>query len=847
MAVDLPRDSEKELILAPNEFCYVQNSADGGIQTCVGPLNVNLGQNERTIVFDPKSKKFVSTGANGIKPIQHMVTAPSGWYVVLLNPCQKKPDTGKKSTYPDQIDVGKKVIIPGPVSFALWPGQIAKVIEGHRLRSNEYLLVEVYDAPAARENWSKGTVQFVVDTGTTGTGVDDADKDKAKDKAETDVHPPTTPTITASDVPSDLANGKRYIIKGTEIAFYIPPTGVKVVEMNDSPSGTDQYIRQAVSLENLEYAILLAENGEKEYHYGPKVVFPNPTQSFIRINGKTKYKALELDARKGIHIKVIENYKDGEGEKAHLVGEELFITGDGLIYMPRKEHSIIKYGEQDVHYATAIPDGDGWYELDRVTGQVTIIKGPRMYLPDPRQKVFTRRILTPKEVSLFYPGNSEAARINAELMISNDGDFSAAGLTNSMSRSLNNSAYYSSSVASAAVSLKKGLDMGDSFDRKTEYTPPRTIVLGNKYMGAIPINIWTGHAVKVVDNKGAGRVEVGPKALLLEYNETLEPMILSTGKPKTTDRLLETAYLKVKGNRITDIITDAQTSDMVSVDIKCIYQVDFLDDQQDKWYTIENYVKHLCDHIRSILKATVKKIDILTLYANITDIIRDAILGVKPEVKIAEGDAEVETPKRPGMIFPNGMMIYDVEVMDLMIKNPEVKNMIQTSEKGIFRNILDLRDNQQEAETTEKIREYMKRIMEAKTAIEDVRHKFEVTKQVNETKEAEGSKNKQGVFLAMDLEKAKTDSEADVIGQKATLEMMNAQVAAAAEIAQVFTPQLIEAIKNLKDATVVSALSANFKDLAILEDKGIMATANKFLDMFPQGLQQIFNKDADKE
>lgn len=841
-APDILRDTEKELILAPNEFCYVQNSADGGIQTCVGPLNVNLGQNERTIVFDSRTKKFIQTG-NGIKPIQHMITAPSGWYVVLLNPAIKKPDTGKKSTYPDQIDVGKKVIMPGPISFALWPGQIAKVIEGHRLRSNEYLLIEVYDAVAAKENWSKGTVQLAEKTDENGGAGPAAGSDDVTNAPAT----PVTPTITASKIPSDLANGKRYIIKGTEIAFYIPPTGVKVVEIHETDSGTySTYIRQAVSLENLEYAILLDENGEKEYHYGPKVVFPNPTQDFIRLGGKTKYKALELDARKGIHIKVIEEYT--EGEKKYFVGEELFISGDGLIYMPRKEHSIIKYGDQDVHYATAIPDGDGWYELDRISGQVTIVRGPKMYLPDPRCKVFTRRILTPKEASLFYPGNQEAAKINAELRATNI-DTSAAGLTNSMSRSVSsNAALYTASMGEAIFSAKKGLDMGDSFDRRTEYTPPRTVILGNRYMGAIPINIWTGYAIKVVDNKGAERVEIGPKALLLEYNETLEPMTLSTGKPKTTDRLLNTAYLKVKGNRVSDIIVDAETSDMVSVDVNVIYQVDFLDSDMDQWFTIENYVKHLCDHARSILKATIKKTNILNLYSNITDIIRDAILGVKPEWIQKEGEEIAPPPPlRPGMHFSNGMHIYDVEVMSLDIKNAAVKTMIQESEETIFKSILDLRDNTQEADTYEKIETLISRTNTAKGKIEDSRHLFETNRNINLIAESEQTKERMEVDLELDIAKADAESKADSLAQQPVLDMMKAQVEAAAEIAKVFTPQLIETIKNLKDATIIQALGSGFSDLSILENQGLLATANKFLDMFPQGLQEILKRDSKEE
>ena len=48
------------------------------------------------------------------------------------------------------MNIGTKINIPGPVSFALYPGQMAKVIKGHSLRSNQYLLARVYDADSAK-------------------------------------------------------------------------------------------------------------------------------------------------------------------------------------------------------------------------------------------------------------------------------------------------------------------------------------------------------------------------------------------------------------------------------------------------------------------------------------------------------------------------------------------------------------------------------------------------------------------------------------------------------------------------------------------------------------------------
>lgn len=873
-----PQREQRELVLAPNEFCFVQNSTDGGIVTCVGPLTVTLGQSEVPIIFDPKTKRFVNVNnqQGRVQPIQQMIFAPAGWYVVLLNPSKKYPQSGKKNT-PEDLEIGKRIVIPGPVSFAMWPGQMAQVIEGHRLRSNEYLLIEIYDDVAARLNWARATVQTAsTDVKATSTGEEDKDK----------TAPAATPVITSEKtmaVPADLANGKRYIIKGTEIAFYIPPTGVKVVDDGNGGEGSSHttYVRQAVSLENLEYAILLDESGEKEYLYGPSVVFPKPTQTFIKSNGKVKYKAIELDARKGLYIKVIEDYEEevsSEGTEPkkilHKAGEELFITGDGIIYSPRKEHSIIKYGDQEIHHAIAMPEGDGWYVLNRVNGEVEIVRGPKMFLPDPRTYAITRRILTEKEASLFYPGNREVAQVNRELMISNKGDMSASSLSQSVMYSTN--MLGAAGVTSMSKGLSsRGLDVedkfgGDSFERSTKFTEPRTIILNTKYMGAIPINVWTGYAVKVVDKTGAGRVVIGPQAFLLEYDETLEPMSLSTGKPKTTERMLDTVYLKTKSNRVSDII-EVDTVDMIKAKIKVSYRVDFIDDEDPlKWFGVENYVKFLCDHIRSIIKSVVRKISILDLHLNLTDIVRDAILGVKEVTYVEDKDKEeVKSPEggtsgsseetgltevaemkgtitvgpRPGMLFKeNNMKVYDVEVLDMEITNSDINKLIQDAERKVFSTVLALKAKQHEAEVSAQLTDLNKKILTDTDEVEKARATSLAIKQKNQLEEAQDKKKISDAELA--IEDAAHKQE--ITHLRASLDVQIAQLQseteAATKIAQVFTPDMIQAINNLKDATVIEALSENFKDLAILQGQGVFATASRFLDMIPKSFLDSLGK-----
>lgn len=84
-----------------------------------------------------------------------LILAPNEYAYILDetkgNVANKLPTPGAANSLP-ALDIGHKINIPGPVAFAPWPGQMVQVLQGHRLRSNQYLVVRVYDEEAARNN-----------------------------------------------------------------------------------------------------------------------------------------------------------------------------------------------------------------------------------------------------------------------------------------------------------------------------------------------------------------------------------------------------------------------------------------------------------------------------------------------------------------------------------------------------------------------------------------------------------------------------------------------------------------------------------------------------------------------
>lgn len=808
---------QKDLVLSTNEFCFVQSRTNGVIKTYTGPIMLTISQQESLVYFDEKTKRFVET-ADFEKAKQLFISPPENWYVVLKNPAMDgtHPEIAKSVISP-VLDIGKKVNISGPCTFSLYPGQMARVIQGHRLRSNQYLLARVYDAESAEKSISEGTI---VDT--SGESIEKHEK---------------------------YFSGQLLVIKGTEVSFYIPPTGIEIIPIDNDPR--KGYVREAVTLERLEYAILKDENGNKEYIHGPKVVFPKPTESFVA-NGKggLVFKAIELSKISGIYVKVIAEYT--ENKVKHPVGEELFITGeDQMIYYPRPEHAIINYDGKIIHHAIAIPKGEGRYIMNRLTGEITTKIGPAMYLPDPRVEVVVKRKLTPKQCELWYPGNTEAYNYNKSLGEKDIKSTPSNSLANAISYFGNNFINSSLSVSTDAWD-ENGLNMLDleeldkedldtGIDRKSNYTKPRSIIINNKYDGVVSLDIWTGYAINIVSKNGDRKVVCGPQTVLLDYDQTLEVLQLSTGKPKTTDKLISTVYLRYENNKISDII-HVETKDFVGADIKVSYSVDFLTDYKDKWFNVQNYVKYMCDRQRSLIRKAAKDYRIEEFYQNYAEIVRNIAL-----------DKDNEETK--GRFFEeNGMLVHDVEVLGIQIDS-EIQSLLHDKQYDTIKTGFELLNANQMTSMMEELAtarfrraqinhetELKELELEAQaemqklTTREVIAKKEEEVKQLerenNLTKEnfrseiAEIQRNKEKLDAEFEIEKKKQRQELELVRQQAYADTI-------ASIMSSIQPDLVAALNAQSETDMIRTISENLSPYAIANGEGVADVVNKLLRGLP--------------
>ena len=753
-----PGSSMRDIILNTHDHCYIQDDNTGTIKVLVGPRKVTLQPTDKTVTYNTKTREFDRCkDLNEAK--KKFPYADETSYLILENPSitnEFPKEANENDSAP--LNYGRTINLAGPTTFALWPGQSATVIKGHRLRSNQYLLIRIINDQVAKENVKETVVQD-----TEGSDVNMNSIEGFK-----------------------LTTGALNIIKGTDVSFYIPPTGFEVVKNDD-----EEYVREALTLERLRYCILVDENGKKRYMKGPDVVFPEPTEQFVKkADGSPIYTAIELNDNMGIYVKTVDEYK--EDDDVFEIGKELFITGkEQKIYFPRVEHEIIKYGNNVIHYATTVPKGEGLYVLNKNSGEVDTRTGPKMFLPNPITEVIVKRVLEEKQVNLWFPDNVEAKTYNETLRVERTRSFSKK----QKSHYSNDSMMYEADFSSD--------DIGGGLDRPSSYTKPRTIKLDTKYTGAVVINVWPGYAVQIVGKTGQREVIEGPKAVILDYDQVLEVLTMSTGRPKSAKRTEKTVYLKVKNNTVTDEIK-AQSKNLVDVRISLSYKVNF-EGHSSHWFDVENYVKLLTDNCRSIIRNLVKKHGIEEFREKAEDILRDCILG-----------ASSENGRKGKSFEENGLRIYDLDILGVEIGDDYIDRMITESQHKAVRTALELKNmedtlreveakNDLEQKTIESNEEtYVKRDGALKLEIEreDTVNKLKSAAKLNDQE----SLNK---INEEELSREKAIADLKIAIQKEALEL---EVGAFGKKFSAITPQLVQALISLGDKRMVEKLVEHLPD-----------------------------------
>lgn len=698
-----------EVVLPPDQYVYMQDTGKGSINTFCGPTVVTQQGTLQPVAFDANDG-FRSDLALG-DAVRKKVFCRQNQYVVLYSPAKdparQHPPVGERSAEFPELADGQTQIIPDAGSFALWPGQHHQVVDGHNLRTDEFVAVRILDAKVAKENWSMAVVQR-------------AEGEEKENKG---------------GIQMDFTTGAINHVEGRAVKYFVPCTGMSVIKVkvtDEDGNEVETYIQRAMSLELLEYCILIDQNGKKRFEKGPQVVYPQPTETFYSDGqGNRKFRAIELNKQQQLHLKALEDFDDTNPVTKETVkrkaGDEWRVTGeDTPIYFPSACVMIIKYttsqGEQLIHFATVVAEGEGRYVLDRSSGKIKTYVGPDMLLPDPTKETLVRRVLTERQSRIWFPGNQAVAAYNKQLREATTAakggyvteaevvrqQVSAASSSRKLSfESVESAAAYDAPTArslrsappvggGAYLPTTNVAPAGESRVRETKFNPPKTLVLDSGLDGAVKIEVWQGYAVCVVKPNGNQRVVVADdsaKKVILDYGETLAEMALSTNTPKSTDRLEETVYLQISGNPVGDIISGCLTLDHIPFRVSLSYRVRFVGEDfkitihgqtvtgdTNKWWVDRNYVKTLTDRGRSKIRALLRRTPIDKWDQSAEALIRDLILG-QPD----------EAGNRPGMFFPeNSMLVVDVDIRAVTNENTGIAKLFDDAQHSAIKTNLEL-------------------------------------------------------------------------------------------------------------------------------------------------------------
>lgn len=693
---------ERDILIASNEYAYVQDLTKGDIVLYVGPTKISLSNTERLVDF--KNERFLPVrgeeGASGVCPF---IAASSTQYVVLENPAKDaavKPVKGNNSAI--ELLNGRRVVVAGPASFPLWPGQKARVVAGHELYEDQYLRVRV------------------------------------SDRVEGDPAP----------------IGSERIVKGSEVSFYLPKTGLEVM-----PDSTGSYVRNAVTLVDGQYCVLRGPRGQRRFVRGPGVVFPEAWEEFHTIAGARVFAAYAMRKDKGLHVRVVKTFEAKAGDQVppgtYQAGQELFLAGREDLFFPTESLEVL--GE-----VSSIPlaEKEAISVRELATGQIRTIAGPAAYLPDPTRVQLMKRPLDAETIKRWNLKGYDGTR-------------------------------------APAITI-----------------PPSYAVL--------------------VTAKTRREVVKGPQVRILDFDEELGVLSLSTGTPKTDAALLPTCFLLVDGNKVSDRL-EVRTSDHVQLEVRLSYRVSFSSSpgsDDARWFNVSNYVALLCDHLGSIVRAAVRATPIDRFHAASTEILRGAVLGEK------KGD------KRTGREFEeNGMLVYDVEVLEVQILDGDVDELLTdaqrsaiTSEVARRKEGLRLLTEQAKHTVDRAVFEAQRQTQEAELALEAARRQLAAAK-------AEGKVEATRIEV---LGKAKTDADAlelasvaQTLAKARTAEVderaLTAQVNAFRAQMESMQPELIATLKSLGNQQLAASLTQHLGPLAILGGESVVDVASRLLAALPAG------------
>jgi major vault protein len=397
-------------------------------------------------------------------------------------------------------------------------------------------------------------------------------------------------------------------------------------------AGQTRLVRDAVVLTEKEFCVIIDADGRRNVKVGPARVFPGPYDTFMTRGSRNRiYDAYELLPQRALWLRVITRCSKQQLQERLPAGSSSLLTKEN--YHP----------------------------------------GDEILLRDINAFFFPFN-----EIEVLCPetGQSHVGNDHENVLLEAIGIDQKSGI-------------YVRDLETGAAKLIRG--------KRSYLVDPAREVHISRIVSAIDWNHWVTafrkhkqvnqpvvtpwalsiripHNMAVLATSAVGqRVIEGPCVELLEYEEKLAYLELSTSTPKVDSRTLQTCFLQTSGNRVSDVVR-VETLDFVEIDVRVTYRVTFEQEFKDRWFNHNNYVQLLAEHTRSLIRNHCRSLPLADLWLNLASVVRDLILG----------DKDPETGERPGRLFEeNGMRIVEVEVLDTKVLDAQISDQFTNAQRKI--------------------------------------------------------------------------------------------------------------------------------------------------------------------
>lgn len=538
-------------------------------------------------------------------------------------------------------------------------------------------------------------------------------------------------------------------------AFVTASSAQYIVLENPAKEGTPKPIR--------------GSNGASELLVGRKVVVPGPA-TFPLLPGQ-RARVIDGHPLREDEYLVVRYYDHVEGDP-HPIGSEIVVRGsDVSFYVPRTGLEVVPSAKGAyVRKAWRFPRPGGLHV--RVTKPITVGEGEE--LPAGRYEAGADVFLEDGD-GYFFP--SEHVEVIA-------------------------------AVHPIPIAEKEGIYVRDratgriatiSGPRNYLPDPTREEVVPRLLPGPVAVYVPPSFAVLVL-GKTKREVVVGPTTRILDYDEELEVLRLSTGRPKNDEHTLETTQLQIDGNKVSDVVR-VKTTDHVELDVTLSYRVSFVarGGDRERWFHVKDYVGLLCDHLGSILRAASRSITIDRFSTDATEVLRTAILGEKKD------------GPRPGKLFEeNQMWVYDVEVLDVRILDAQVKKLLDDGQRAAI-----------VAEVTRREHERRRQVNAAESET------FALVSELDRRRTAQ----------AIELRRMEQEAAVAALEREGEIERraLEARVTAFERQMAAIAPELVATLRALGHQQLAAELSRNVAPLAILGGESVTEIVTRLLGALPVG------------